>query len=245
MGASSTNVERGAEILLELGKEQHEGMTLADLAEALNDTKPAVHRALAGLSKYGFVQQASRRGRYTLGPALYALAMKPRSTRQVTDLLRPGLIRCSKATGATTYLLARAGLDAVCLDIEEGHFALPTSVVGVGGRNPLGFGAASWCILAALDEKSRRVILDANEERIKARISLESVYDGIEHFNQNGYAMTTVDVQRSVINIAVSVPREIAKTPSAIAVLVPDGHLVEPKRIADLMKEAIGSVDDA
>ncbi len=73
---SSSNVERGAEILLSLGNAGRAGMSLAEIAEDIGDAKSAVHRALTGLSHYGFVEQSGRRGNYRLGNAIYALAQR-------------------------------------------------------------------------------------------------------------------------------------------------------------------------
>lgn len=240
--ASSSNVERGAEILLRLGEAVQQELTLTELAALLGDTKPATHRALVGLSKRGFVQQAGRRGRYRLGPAIYALAMTPFSTRSVVERVRPALIEISSTTGGGTYLLARGGLDAVCLDVEEGKYIIPSTVGGIGGRQPLGMGAASICILGMMDKRTRGIILSTNESRIADTISLERVHASVEFFEQNGYAINTPNVQQgAAINIAVAVPPEKIRTLAAVAVILPDRSQVDQEGVAKIIKNTIDS----
>jgi len=236
---SSTNVERGAEILLKLGETAEQGMTLAELAELLGDTKPATHRALVGLSKRGFVQQAGRRGRYRLGPAIYALAMTPFSTRAVVEKVRPALIEISSRTGGGTYLLARAGLDAVCIDVEEGQYIIPSTVGGIGGRQPLGTGAGSICILGMMDERNRATIYSSNEARIADKITLDRVVASVAFFEKNGYAINTPNVQASTINIAVAVPTDKIRILAAVSIILPDRTLVDAQKIADLMRSVV------
>lgn len=240
--ASSSNVERGAEILLKLGDAVQQGLTLTELAELLGETKPATHRALVGLSKRGFVQQTGRRGRYYLGPTIYTLAMTPFSTRAIVEKVRPALIEISNATGGGTYLLARGGLDAVCLDVEEGKYIIPSTVGGIGGRQPLGMGAASICILGMLDKRARSVILSSNEARIADTISLERVQASLEFFEQHGYAINTPNVQQSsAINIAVAVPQEKIRTLAAVAVILPDRSQIDSEHIAKTIKTIVHS----
>ena len=159
---SSSNVERGAEILLALGEAGVIGMSLSEIAAAIDEPKSAVHRALTGYARYGFVEQSGRRGNYRLGPAVYALARRmPRLSDQVA-MFRPALLEIAAATGISCYLMARSGMDAICLDFQLGLEPVQPLLNGSGQRLPVGAGQAGVCMLARMPEDMRERTLELN-----------------------------------------------------------------------------------
>lgn len=164
---SSSNVRRAGEILLALGAEGQAGMSLAALALATGDAKPAVHRALISLAELGFVDQVGKRGNYRLGPAIYALANRTPIISEMVNAFRPSLMAITAETGLSSFLMVRAGLDAVCLDFHTGELMAGALVEGVGGRLPLGVGVAGIALLARMDDATRERILSLNQPRYK------------------------------------------------------------------------------
>lgn len=159
---ASSNVRRAGEILLALGAEGQAGLSLAALATATGDAKPAVHRALISLGELGLVSQIGRRGNYRLGPAIYALASRTPMIGEMVNAFRPSLTSITAETGLSSFLMVRAGLDAVCLDFHTGELMAGALVEGVGGRLPLGVGVAGIALLARMDEATRERILLLN-----------------------------------------------------------------------------------
>ena len=235
---SSSNVERGAEILIELGKADSAGLTLAEIAEAVGDAKSAVHRALSGLVHYGFVEQTARRGRYRLGPAIYALSAKPNSIRDVVRLLKPALIEITRQSGGSTYLLARAGTDSLCLDLEDGPLPVQSMVKTIGGRIPMGVGAASICMLAEMETKAREALIAANEPRLSPYTSPAQIEAAVRFYGQNGYVHFANYGFYNTMHIAVAVPKRIAPS-AAVSLVMPIKPDLDPARQAGFMREII------
>lgn len=189
---SSSNVERGAEILLALGNGSRAGMSLAEIAEAIGDAKSAVHRALTGLSHYGFVEQSGRRGNYRLGNAIYALAQRVPGIGDLVDLFRPALISVTAGTGISSFLMARSGFESVCLDFQLSAAPVQPLLSGVGGRLPLGIGHAGVCMIARLDKESRERILEINAPHYEMwKLDVDTIRSEIEMFLEKGYVIGT------------------------------------------------------
>jgi DNA-binding IclR family transcriptional regulator len=189
---SSSNVERGAEILLALGNAGVGGMSLAEIADGIGDAKSAVHRALTGLSHYGFVEQSGRRGNYRLGSAIYALAQRVPGIGDLVDLFRPALISITAGTNISSFLMARSGFESVCLDFQLSAAPVQPLLSGVGGRLPLGIGHAGVCMMARLDRESRERILEINAPHYEQwQIETDTIRAEIEMFLEKGYVIGT------------------------------------------------------
>lgn len=189
---SSSNVERGAEILLALGNAGVGGMSLTDIAEGIGDAKSAVHRALTGLSHYGFVEQSGRRGNYRLGNAIYALAQRVPGIGELVDLFRPALISITAGTGISSFLMARSGFESVCLDFQLGTSPVQPLLSGVGGRLPLGVGHAGICMMARMDPESRERIMEINAPHYEQwEVEPDTIRAEIAMFLEKGYVIGT------------------------------------------------------
>lgn len=235
---SSSNVERGAEIMIELGKSGSSGMTLAEIAEAVGDAKSAVHRALSGLVHYGFVEQTSRRGRYKLGPAIFALSARPNSVRDTVRLMKPALIEITRKTGGATYLLARAGTDSLCLDMEEGPTPTQSLVNGIGGRIPMGVGAGSVCMLAEMDARTRDALITANEHRLSPYTSRPQIEEAVRFYQHHGYVHFVNYGFVNMLHLAVSVPKKIAPS-AAVSLILASTPTLDPSAQAAVMRGII------
>jgi DNA-binding IclR family transcriptional regulator len=55
-----------------------------------------------------------------------------------------------------------SGTDGVCLHHEEGSFPIHTQVLSAGRRYPLGIGAGSLALLAAMSDREVERIINAN-----------------------------------------------------------------------------------
>lgn len=244
---SSSNVQRAAELLLSLGAAGPGGMSLAALAGATGDAKSAVHRALVSLGNFGFVEQTGRRGNYRLGPAVYALANRSVSIHEMIGMFRPALISITAETGLSSFLMARAGLDSVCLDFQTGAMTAHPFVDGVGGRLPLGVGLAGVCVLAMMEEPTRARILELNAPRMAAwGVTAEQVRAEIAEYNRVGYVLGTREAM-STANVTISVPAEtpqLFSNEAAISLLAPIGGLSEAAitETVAIIRHHLGSV---
>lgn len=164
MAQGSSNAERAVDVMLALGDAGPEGMSLREICEKIGANKPAVHRTLVALMQKGFCEHAGKHGHYRLGPAIHLLAKRHDRLEHQVSRLRPGATEFARRTGFTVYMMARAGLDAICTEIIS-RITRQHSTLDIGGRVPLGIAAGSLAILSTLPQQTQDEILTANAER--------------------------------------------------------------------------------
>lgn len=221
---ASLNVTRATRILLALGQVGPKGRTLAELTAILGDAKPAVHRALQSMLETGFVSQTGRRGNYLLGPAIYGLAHRTPSVHELVTQMRPSLLEIGSRTGYCTYLMMRAGLDSLCIDVQPGRTVAPSLVEGVGGRVPLGLGMAGIALLGQLDMASTARILEANTEALAAYgLCADDIREEVSQYYLRGYAYG-LRKNCSFTNLCVAFPVDagMAGFDAAVSVVIPN-----------------------
>jgi DNA-binding IclR family transcriptional regulator len=240
---SSTNVERAVEILVLLGQSGVSGMSLQAVSEHLGDAKSATRRALVALSGRGFVESAGRRGQYRLGPAIYGLANKSSSTSELVRRFRPAVMEVAAQTGQSSYLMTRAGFDAICVDMHEGTAFVRTLTGGVGGRVPLGVGPGSTAILLGLDADTREAIIARNAPRYPQYngTNADQVRRNLERALEQGCSYDIGEMFSEAGGVASPIPISPSDATAAISIAMPVAQL-DPDRaqvIAALMKNLI------
>ncbi len=235
MSESSSNVERAGEILVHLGRAGVAGLSLQDLSLAVGDAKSATRRALVALSVRGFVEPAGKRGRYRLGPTIYGLANRTSSTSELVRRFRPAVMEVAARTGQSSYLLTRAGFDAICVDMHQGTAFVQTLTGGIGGRVPLGIGPGSVAILLGLDEATRDAIIahnagrypqynDATPTHVRRKIDL-----ACEH----GWSYDIGETYVDAAGVGVPIPVTPGDASAAISIAIPAASL-DPDRARDI-----------
>ena len=126
--------DRVLAVLIELGKHA-EGISLDEMARAVNSAKPTVHRALASLRRAGLAGQDGR-GRYLLGDEFLRMAFAYQEAKPDHLRVQPILSTLAERFGETAHY---AVLDATSIvyrakvDPSVGAMRLTSTV---GGRNP-------------------------------------------------------------------------------------------------------------
>jgi DNA-binding IclR family transcriptional regulator len=238
---SSSNAERAARVLIALGAVGSAGIALKELAEQLGQAKPAVHRTLTALARHGFVETIVR-GRYRLGPSIYGLARQESSALDRIRLWRPALMEMAARFGHAVYLIGRAGLDAVVLDMHVGQAPVQALTSGVGGRLPLGVGPGPVAILSTLDEASRAVVLRENEPRYHARgLATEHIRRLVGEAVEQGFACDRGDFLPDCGGVALPVRDGDGTAATAVTVAAPLTFLTED-RIRDIVQHVGGMI---
>lgn len=134
MSDKVVGAERVLAVLLELA-EHPSGISLDELAQKVNGSKPTVHRALASLRKAGLANQSSR-GVYELGDEFLRLAFRFHESRPQTTRIEPLLRDLATEFGETAHYAVLDGSEVVYrakVDPPIGAIHLTSAV---GGRNP-------------------------------------------------------------------------------------------------------------
>src|SRR3954464_12324244 len=143
MKATGTQLlDRAVAILNHLGEVGRDGARVSDIAEAFGLNMSTAHRIITGLERHRYIERDEATKRYRLGLALFALGAKAADGTGLRKLCRPALMRIASETGDTVFLMARSGLNVVCVDRQEGTYVLDSLTGHVGGQIPMGVGPA-------------------------------------------------------------------------------------------------------
>ncbi len=145
-------LDRALRILDQLSRYDARGLSLSDIARQSGIPHPTVHRLLRDMVAARLVTPLPEGRGYVLGRLTFEHGLAARARHDVAPLFAPALRRLTEATGYAAYVFVRSGHEAVCYD----HTAVPRPdaalSVTVGGRRPLGVGAAGLALLAAQDD---------------------------------------------------------------------------------------------
>ncbi len=215
-------VERALQLLSIVGRAAEKGVALGDVVTESGLNKPTARRLLMALMRSRLVEQDELTRRYYLGGELYVLGMLASRRHGLLEMAAESLKRLSAASADTSFVSMRRDDYAVCLHREEGTYPVRTHALLTGDQNPLGVGAGSLAMLAALP--------DAEVEAILGRI------DGVIGAQYPGYSADIIreDVMRArELGYALNPGRVIANSWGVgMAILLPDGRLAGALSIA-------------
>lgn len=160
LGAQS--VDRALAVLALIGRSPQDGVGLSVITDTLGLNRPTARRLLLALIRAGLVEQDPATRAYALGSEAYVLGVQAARRHDLTDLAAESLVELAGKSGDTAFLSVRRDAFAVCLLKQEGSFPIRTDALQIGERHPLGVGAGSLAMLAALPVDEAAEILDRN-----------------------------------------------------------------------------------
>ena len=183
-------VDRATFLLHQVSAKRDAGASLTDLVAESGLKQPTVHRLLTALSRAGLLEQDPSNKRYYLGFESYVLGAIAQERFGLHHAAVGSVTRLAHLSEDTAFLTVRRGHFAVCLHREEGVFPIRTQVLSVGDRHPLGIGAGSIALLAALPDDEVELILKANEDIYKTSYPrvFEKLRELIDETRLRGFA---------------------------------------------------------
>jgi DNA-binding IclR family transcriptional regulator len=174
--------------LLQLFADRDEPMLLRDISDELGVARTAVYRLLAEFSHQGFITKTSDH-RYTVGPALIALAARITGSGSPRRDFHDALRALSAETRETVSLHLHANGQRVCIDAVEGDQPI-RRVVPVGQTLPLFAGPSGKTILAFLPDVDREVVL---ERAAADGEDLARIHEQLDEARMKGYLVGVGD----------------------------------------------------
>lgn len=167
--SGSQSVDRALGLLSLIGREPAEGLPLGEIVSGSGLNKPTTRRLLLALMRAGLVEQEPQTRRYCLGEEAFVLGVLAGRRHGVLDMAMDSLRRLSTDTKDTSFLTVRRENYAICLHREEGTYPVRTHALQSGDQHPLGVGAGSLAILAALPDDDVDRVIAANAAVLLAR----------------------------------------------------------------------------
>jgi DNA-binding IclR family transcriptional regulator len=188
----SQSVDRALGLLSMVGRHADRGVSLSDLVEESGLNKPTCRRLLLALMRAGMVDQDPESRRYYLGEEAYVIGSLASRRFGLLQITMESLLRLSKKTEDSSFLSVRRDMWSVCLYREEGTYPVRTHALQAGFEHPLGVGAGSLAMLAALPDDEVDAALAANAEVLLEKYPMlpaERIRQDVETTRRKGYAL--------------------------------------------------------
>jgi DNA-binding IclR family transcriptional regulator len=238
-------VERALGLMAAVAKGGGIGVSLADVVRDTGLNKPTARRLLIALMRSRLVEQDEESRRYHLGPELYVLGLLAAPRHGLLDMAAESLQRLSNLSGDTSFVSMRRGDYAVCLHRQEGAHPVKTHALLAGDQNPLGVGAGSLAMLAALADAS------AVLQRVEAQIccqyrgyTSEILRSDIQQARKRGYALNPGRVIASSWGIGMPILLPNGRLAGALSIAAIDSRMTQPRQseLAVLLSEEVSHI---
>jgi DNA-binding IclR family transcriptional regulator len=160
--AGAQTLRRGLAVLRLLTRVGPGGLRITEIGRRLGLNKSTAIRLTRTLVDEGFVLHDHASGAYRLGPEAFAVGLAAEPSYALQRLAAPLMRDLSLESGDTVFFTVLHGLESICLSRSEGDFPIRNQLVKAGDRWPLGVGAGSCAMLAALSDADVAAILARN-----------------------------------------------------------------------------------
>ena len=230
-------LDRAFAIIQHLAAASTEGARVTQIAKDIGLTQGTVHRTLQALIAQNVVEQDERSKYYRLSIDFFVLAARAGNPVNLRELCRPMMLRLCASLGDTLFLLARSGVDAVCIDRSEGPFPIRSFTGDIGGRVALGVGQGSLAILAFLPELEREEVIRFNLPRVRELGMFDEVYlrTEIERVRGLGFAARNTGLLEGMAGVAVPICDRQGRAVAALSVGTISARL-NPERLPTVVE---------
>jgi DNA-binding IclR family transcriptional regulator len=231
------SVERALTLLSLVGRGGAEGVPLAALVTASRLNKPTARRLLVALMRGRLIEQDPASRRYRLGQEAYVLGTVAARRHGLLEQAADALRRLSAATADTSFVSARHGDYVLCLHREEGSHPVRTHALQTGDQHPLGVGAGSLALLAALPEAEREaaILRLADAYAAYPGYSVEIVRADVAETLASGYSLNPGRVVPSSWGIGVPLRFPDGRVAGALSMAAIDSRM-QPARRQELAR---------
>ena len=220
-----------------------EGIGLTALTRETGMSKATVHRMMLALMAEGMVEQDEASRRYHLGVECYVLGSAASQRHGLHHIAAPILSRVANECGDTAFLTVANGSYSVCVLREDGDYPIKTHALMPGDRHPLGVGAGSLALLAAMPDEDIEACLESNAELIAKsypHYSLSLLHEQVQQTRAQGYALNEGLVLPGSWGVGVPLQTHSGDILGALSIAAPDSRM-RPERqpeLVQLLKQA-------
>jgi DNA-binding IclR family transcriptional regulator len=231
-------VDRALTLLSMVGRHAERGVGLTDLVVQSGSNKPTVRRLLLALMRAGFIEQDPDTRRYYLGEEAYVLGSLSSRRFGLLQMAQDGLRRISRRTEDSSFLSVRRDSFSLCLYREEGTWPVRTHALQAGFEHPLGIGAGSLAMLAALSDEEIDQILAVNADFIANKYPMVSEADlreGVMLTRANGFSLNPGLIIPSSWGVGVAIRNPDGSVAGALSIAAIDSRM-RPERQPELAR---------
>ena len=246
-GAQS--VDRALALLSVVGRHADRGALLSELVEQGGLNKPTTRRLLLALMRAGLVDQDESSRRYYIGEEAYVLGSLASRRFGLLQISMESLLRLSKRTEDSTFLSVRRDTFSVCLYREEGTYPVRTHALQAGFEHPLGVGAGSLAMLAALPDDEIDAIMTANAAVLVEKYPMlpaSRIRQDVEATRAKGYSLNPGLIIANSWGIGVAIRAADGRPVGALSIAAIDSRMQETRQaeLASHLKQEVRLIEE-
>jgi DNA-binding IclR family transcriptional regulator len=245
----SQSVDRALKLLSLVGRQGERGMSLSEIVEQSGINKPSARRLLLALIRSGLIEQAQDDRRYFIGQEAYILGTLASPRYGLLRVAMPSLRRIALKTGDSTFLSVRRDCVSVCLHREEGTFPIRTHALQAGFEHPLGAGAGSLAMLAALPDAEVEVVIKQNAALLEEKYPMlrpDELRRYVETTRTVGFSINPGLILASSWGIGVAIRYPDGAVAGALSVAAIESRMQPPRQeeLGLLLKDEASLIED-
>ena len=231
-------VDRAMALLSRVAQAGEGGIGLTDLAAGLGLSKPTARRLLMALIRSGMVEQDGASRRYFTGQQSYALGVMAARRHGLLAQAGDCVTRIARTSGDSAFVTTRSGDWALCVHRQEGTFPVRSHVLQAGDLHPLGIGAGSLAMLAAMPDRQAIIRRLAPAHAAYPGFTEAYLNEACARVDTLGHAVNPGMVMPSSWGIGVAIRLPDGEVAGALSIAAPDSRM-RPERqpeLAQLLK---------
>lgn len=231
------SLERAIKVLKTVAYAKN-GMSLTEVAKVSGLSASTTHRIVNVLLDHKMLAHSPQRT-FTPGSELFCMGREAGRYFNVATIALPHMTALAASTGDTVFLTIMEADDSVCIERVVGNFPIKVLTLDVGVRRPLGVGAASQALFAALaDTEIKRIIKDDDERRRAQypRVTPSVLAQTVQRVREVGYAVSYGLVVPGMGAVSMCIRRENGPPVAAISISAIRERL-EGERLAWVVEE--------
>jgi DNA-binding IclR family transcriptional regulator len=246
--SGAQSIDRAATLLLLVGRAGPLGARLSELVGQCDLPKPTVRRMLLALVRAGLLDQDPDTRRYHIGPEIYVLGTLASARFGIHPISLRALVRLSQETGDTAFLSVPRDVYSICVHREEGSYPIRVHALHAGDRHPLGVGAGSLALLAALPDDEVEQILTANADVLADKypqFTASVLRNSVQEARAKGYAINPGLLLSGSWAIGVAIRGLDGRPVGALSIAAIESRLGEDRQreLAPLLKKEAAWVE--
>lgn len=217
-------------------------ISLTEISKEMNLSKSTVHGLIATLERYGYMQQDSATGKYSLGLKIFEIGQAYVSNLDLREIALPDLRELSLRYQETVHLAVLSEEDVVYIDKVDGSRSIGIRS-RIGGRNPAYCTGVGKVLLSGLSERQIEEMYVGKElpkYTENTVVELTALMNQIRQVREKGYGFDMEEIELGLGCVAAPIKDNQGTIIAAISLSGPSGRLLNMNDIAtDVVRTAM------
>ncbi|MBV7485328.1 IclR family transcriptional regulator [Bordetella sp. BOR01] len=231
-GSVTQSLDRALVLLDIVVKHARAGIALGEAAQHAGLKRPTAHRLLTGLRNAGVIDYDVKARLFSPSFRFYQMGLAAGARFDILRIALPSLERLAQETSDTVHLSTRNGDHSICVARRIGDFPIRTLTLKVGDFRPLGLGAGSLALLAALDDEECKASIARNRGDLEANPNYcpDALWQQVLQTRHQGYALNDGLMLPEMAGLAVVIREPGSQVCGALSIAAIRSRMQPPRR---------------